>query len=105
MIGQMLLIGFRGTELTDDAPILADVRERNLGGVILFNRDLPTGKPGRNVRDPEQLARLVQRLRDAASLPLLVAIDQEGGKVRRLREEFGIEAEVTPRQLGKRDRP
>ena len=43
MLGQMMLVGFRGTELSDDAPILRDIREHNLGGVILFDRDVQLG--------------------------------------------------------------
>jgi beta-N-acetylhexosaminidase len=104
-IGQLLVIGFRGTEIVDGAPILEDLRDRNLGGVILFNRDLPTGKPGRNMRDPEQLASLIEQLRAASRGPLLVAVDQEGGKVQRLRESFGITAKITAKRFGEIDRP
>ncbi len=104
-IGQLLLVGFRGTSLEPNTPIMRDLRQRHLGGVILFNRDLPEGKAGRNVQDPEQLGRLVQSLKAAARRPLLIAIDQEGGRVRRLREAFGIDSKVTPKELGALDRP
>src|SRR5215207_6776730 len=76
-IGQMLLVGFYGLEAPDY--ILDWLRAGRIGGVILF---------GRNVASPEQVARLTQQVHDAAKYPALVAIDQEGGTVARLREGF-----------------
>jgi beta-N-acetylhexosaminidase len=76
-IGQMLLVGFYGLEAPDY--ILDWLREGRIGGVILF---------GRNVESPEQVARMTQQIHDAAKYPALVAIDQEGGTVARLREGF-----------------
>jgi beta-N-acetylhexosaminidase len=76
LCGQLLFVGFEGT----DAP--ADLRGRiaasEVGGVMLF-------KP--NVSTPGQVAGLVTALRGAApgDAPLLVAVDQEGGVVQRLR--------------------
>ena len=74
--GQLLSVGFDGT----DAP--ADLRARvtasEVGGVMLF-------KP--NISTPGQVAALVAALRGSApgDAPLLVAVDQEGGLVQRLR--------------------
>ena len=53
-----------------------DVIRRGVGGVILF---------GRNVVDPAQVAGLSRTLKAAAPGPLLICIDQEGGRVQRLR--------------------
>lgn len=72
----LLLVGFAGTELTPD---LRRLLARGVLGVILF---------GRNVVDAPQVARLVRDLKQAAGRPLLVAVDQEGGSVRRLRKGF-----------------
>ena len=82
--GQMLLVGFRGLEPTDAAgqplPILRQVAELNLGGVILFDRDAALGTPARNVQSPEQLQRLTSALAQSASKaglpPLFIAVDQ-----------------------------
>ncbi len=41
MLGQMLLVGFRGLAVEDQHPIVADLRDRHLGGVVLFDRDGP----------------------------------------------------------------
>ncbi|GAB4529904.1 MAG: glycoside hydrolase family 3 protein [Anaerolineae bacterium] len=76
-VGQMLMGGFHG--LTAPDYFLDWLREGRLGGVILF---------ARNVRDPQQLADLTASLHTAAKYPLLIAIDQEGGTVARLREGF-----------------
>jgi beta-N-acetylhexosaminidase len=100
MLGQMLLVGFRGAELAADAPILRDIGEYNLGGVILFDRDVQLQTQGRNIRSPEQVRALTARLREGAAEPLLIAVDQEGGRVRRLREEAGFPFSPSAREMG-----
>jgi beta-N-acetylhexosaminidase len=76
-VGQMLVVGFHGHEPPQH--ILDWLREGRIGGVILF---------ARNIENPEQVAELTRALREAASRPILVAIDQEGGVVARLRGGF-----------------
>lgn len=100
MIGQMLMAGFRGTTVTEDSPIARDIRDRHLGGVILFDRDVASGSSLRNIESPEQLTRLTARLHGLAAIPLFVAIDQEGGRVQRLRPERGFFATPSARELG-----
>lgn len=98
MAGQMLLIGFRGAEPADQngapLPILRQVAEQNLGGVILFDRDAVLGSGGRNVQSPAQLSRLTAALARAAAEanlpPLFIAVDQEGGRVQRLKPVYGF---------------
>jgi beta-N-acetylhexosaminidase len=99
MAGQMLLVGFRGAEpgpgTPGQLPILSQVARLNLGGVILFDRDVALKSPERNIKSPEQLARLTGALQAAAaaagSPPLFIAVDQEGGRVQRLRAERGFQ--------------
>ena len=77
-VGQLLIGSFSGTTITPEIRSLA--REFSLGGVTLF---------ARNIEAPEQVAELsidVQTL--AAELPLWVGVDQEGGRVARLRKPF-----------------
>ena len=102
-IGAMLLCGFRGLHLADDPRLDRQLRAGRLGGVILFDRDATTGELGRNVTGPEQLRTLTRELREAAPHPLWIAVDQEGGAVRRLKEEAGFPPLAAPRVLGERD--
>ncbi|MDX1636781.1 MAG: glycoside hydrolase family 3 N-terminal domain-containing protein [Balneolaceae bacterium] len=104
-IGQMLMVGFRGTELDEKNPIVADIRERNIGGVILFDYDVPSSSPVRNIESAEQVAALVQQLQAHASTPLLVGIDQEGGQVVRLKQKFGFPKTVSAQYLGELNNP
>src|SRR5262245_10448697 len=77
LVGQSILTGVDGR--TPSASLLARVRAGEVGGVILF-----AGNIGTNA----QLARLIAELQGAAEAggnpALLVAIDQEGGSVKRL---------------------
>ena len=68
------------------------IAEDGLGGVILFSRDQLTGG-ARNIESPRQLTKLVADLRALApDRTLLVAIDQEGGRVARLSPATGFPA-------------
>jgi beta-N-acetylhexosaminidase len=105
MVGQMLMLGFRGTSLEPDNPVLGDLRDRHVGGVVLFSRDLPAGSDVRNVTSPDQVAALCAALRAEAGPGLLVAADQEGGRVARLGPEHGFPATVSAADLGAQGDP
>ena len=102
-IGQMILAGFRGLEVAEDNPVVADLHLRYLGGVVLFDRDLPSGSPVRNVASPAQLSALNSSLSRQAAEPLLIGIDQEGGQVARLRPELAFPPSVSQQRLGALD--
>lgn len=104
-IGQMLLLGFRGFEVGDDDPIVRDIRELNLGGVIFFDYDMTLKTPERNVKNPDQVRALNARLQSFSETPLFTSVDQEGGKVSRLKEEFGFPPSVSAQVLGEKDDP
>ena len=89
MIGSMLMLGFRGADLAPGDPFLAQVRAGHVGHVILFDRDVTTGGE-RNITSPRQLQQLTATLRAASPGPLLIAVDQEGGRVRRLKTQKGF---------------
>lgn len=72
--GQVLLVGVPGPEL--DPTTAAAFREIRPGGFILF---------GRNIKSPEQLRKLTDDLRDLSPVEPVITIDQEGGRVSRLR--------------------
>lgn len=85
-IGQMLMAGFRGLALGPDHPVIRDIRQHHLGGVVLFDYDVPLASSERNIASATQVRELISGLQEAAGNALLVAVDQEGGQVRRLRE-------------------
>jgi beta-N-acetylhexosaminidase len=72
-----ILIGIDGEEL--DAESRALLGHADVGGVVLFSR---------NYRDRKQLQSLISDIRKLRQPRLLVCIDQEGGRVQRLRTEF-----------------
>src|SRR6202035_2785447 len=77
-IGQLLFAGFNGEQLPVELRSL--VREFGLGGVTLF---------ARNIGEPEQVAELsYEAARLAPRLPMWVSVDQEGGRVARLKKPF-----------------
>jgi len=78
------MVGFEG--MAPSADVRALIKQYGVGHVILF---------ARNVEGPEQLADLVRELQEMArdagqELPLMIAVDQEGGRVARLREPWTI---------------
>jgi beta-N-acetylhexosaminidase len=78
--GQLAILGFAGHELTPELKSIA--REFDLGGVILF---------ARNVVDPAQVLEIARQARELRrDLPLWISVDQEGGRVARLRDPFTV---------------
>lgn len=103
-IGQMVVVGFNGVDAVSAGGVLRDIREQALGGVLIFDRDARTGAV-RNVRSPEQLRALVATLQQTslagpAGAPLIVATDQEGGQVARLKPRDGFPATEAAQVLG-----
>lgn len=92
MIGQMIMIGFRGFEAPAESDVAVAVRELNIGGIILFDKDMTNGGAARNIESPRQLLALTNQLQGYAQVPLLIAIDAEGGQVNRLSEKYGFKA-------------
>jgi len=99
-IGQMIMVGFRGLDVNDNSPIVRDIIDRHIGGVVLFDYDVPTNTPLRNIESLTQLKELTAKLQAASTIPLLVAIDQEGGNVSRLKRSAGFPPTVSAQELG-----
>jgi beta-N-acetylhexosaminidase len=102
-IGQMLLVGFRGTSAPADSVITQQLKELNLGGVVLFDYDVPSSSFPRNIESPDQLRRLIRDLQSQAPTPLLVAVDAEGGRINRLKPKYGFLDIPSARSVGKGD--
>jgi len=73
-LGQLLLVGVPGPELDPETAKI--FRKIQPGGFILF---------GRNIRSPLQLRKLIDDLRDLSRIEPIITIDQEGGRVSRLK--------------------
>ncbi len=104
-IGQMLMAGFRGLAVDENHFLVRDISERHLGGVILFDYDVPARQRPRNIQSPMQVRALTASLQKAAAIPLLIAVDQEGGIISRLKEQAGFPPTFSHRFLGGQDNP
>jgi beta-N-acetylhexosaminidase len=92
-IGQMILVGFAGT--TVEEAVLNEVREGKVGSIILFEKNIP----------PQNsfvgLKKIIWTYQNAAPIPLIVSIDQEGGRVNRLKDKYGFPRSITARAMAK----
>lgn len=89
LLGAMLMFGFAGLDLAPNDPVREMLAAGQLGSVILFDRDVSSGSD-RNVESPEQIKTLTSSIKEISRLPVWIAIDQEGGQVRRLKPQKGF---------------
>lgn len=94
-LGQLLLVGFDGTEGPGNRELEQLLCEVRVGGVLIF---------GRNVVDPQQLRALTGWMRgrshECTGRRLLVATDAEGGRVMRLDPGAGYTPTLSHQELG-----
>ncbi len=79
-LGQLFQVGISGTTLKPSEKKF--LKENNIGGVILFDR---------NLESPEQIYQLtseIQTIKTSDNVPLIISIDMEGGRVLRLKDPF-----------------
>jgi len=98
----MLMVGFKGDSVTGDCDAARYVRDLKVGAIVLFDIDM-TGAAtlgSRNITSKERLTRMTAQLQAWADYPLLIATDQEGGKVARLKPQYGFLPTVTAEYLG-----
>lgn len=74
-IGQMLMVSDYSTSMTDE--LLANFNEVKPGGFILF---------GENIKSYEQTTNLIKEIKNTSNIPLFISIDQEGGRVQRIKK-------------------
>ena len=103
MIGRMLIVGFEGEMVTKDSQIVLDIQKYDLGGVILFDRHYHNPKKIKNISSKTQLKELTSSLRSFAKKPLLLSVDQEGGRVARLKPSYGFDATPSAKVVGEMD--
>jgi len=90
MIGRMLLVGFPDEKIDINSTIIKQIQKYDLGGVILFDRFYSDRSKTKNISSPKQLQELTSKLKTFSNKPLLISIDQEGGKVARLKPKYGF---------------
>ena len=102
---QMLMVGFKGDSINDQSYAARYVRDLKVGAIVLFDVDL-TGDAtigSRNVTSTGQLETLTKKLQSYADYPLLIALDQEGGRVVRVKTQYGFQPIVSAKYLGETD--
>jgi beta-N-acetylhexosaminidase len=92
-IGQMILIGFPGPAV--DPNVLEEVRDGKVGSIILFEKNIPP------TNSFVALKKIIWTYQQAAPIPLLIGIDQEGGRVNRLKDKYGFPKSITAAAMGK----
>ncbi|WP_420333886.1 glycoside hydrolase family 3 protein [Roseibium sp.] len=99
-IGQMVLIGFVGDRPSRSGVkrVLEQLEAGEIGGVLYL---------GRNLRNKQTVQRMNAAFREAspAALPPLIAIDQEGGRVQRLRSRNGFPDTPSARYIARKGEP
>lgn len=90
-IGQMLMVGFHGTSAPANSQICKDIKKYNVGAVILFDMNPVNKSKPKNIATKSQVKKLTKQLQScSADGKLLIAVDQEGGKVQRLKSRYGF---------------
>jgi beta-N-acetylhexosaminidase len=92
-IGQMILTGFPKAEV--EPMLLESVRQGKVGSIIIFEKNIPSKN------SYHALKKITWTYQRAAPIPLFIAIDQEGGRVNRLKEKYGFPRSVSAARLGK----
>ncbi|WP_434055686.1 MAG: glycoside hydrolase family 3 N-terminal domain-containing protein [Roseibium sp.] len=99
-IGQMILVGFVGNSpsRTGVRRVLEQLEAGEIGGVLYL---------GRNLKNKQTVQRMNAAFREAApaALPPLIAIDQEGGRVQRLRGRDGFPETPSAKQIARKGSP
>lgn len=98
-IGQMLIFGFDEAYVNSSTPIVQDIMLKQIGGIILFDRNSKQKNYKRNIINPQQVLQLTQDLQNFSNKQfkennsrstLLIAVDYEGGLVDRLKTNYGF---------------
>jgi beta-N-acetylhexosaminidase len=103
-IGRMIMVGFRGAELSEESPIVEDIVNLGISGVILLDHEPGKDPSNANIRSPNQTRELISSLK---SLPggdeLLIAVRHEGGENTPLKEVYGFPGSLSQGILGMAD--
>jgi beta-N-acetylhexosaminidase len=100
---QMLMVGFRDTVVDENSEVINWIEKDGIGGVILYEYDNPSKSRPRNITSARQIKSLTDSLQTHAKILLFIGIDEEGGKVSRLKTRYGFLPSVSASYLGQLD--
>ncbi len=100
-IGRMFIVSLDSCALKHDDPVIRKIKDYGVGGIILFGSNIPPHTE--DSTSYERLAALCRQLQDMADYNLMIGIDQEGGRVRRLRTSNGYPELPSHAYLGRID--
>jgi beta-N-acetylhexosaminidase len=92
-IGQLIMVGMPSNSL--DSAVLREVKSGKVGAIIYFEKNIPKTNSFAGFK------KMSWAYQQAAPIPLLICIDQEGGKVNRLKEKYGFPRSITAAAIGK----
>jgi len=99
-IGQMIMTGFRGTEVLENSDVYRMIKDVKVGGVVLFDYDIPSDSFPKNILNYKQTKKLISDIQKYSATPLFVAVDAEGGNVNRLKQKYGFLPIVSAQRMG-----
>ncbi len=98
LLYKMLIIGFDGKDILNNKKLITNI-QNGLGGVILFDHYIDDKTKSKNIQSPQQVKQLNESLQSITESPLIICIDQEGGKVARLKEEKGFSNTLSAKEI------
>lgn len=90
----MIMVGMPGTSVDANSVVIQEIKKQHVGGVLFFENNINP------VKSISNLNKLCTTLNRAANIPLFLAIDQEGGKVNRLKPKYGFDPMPAAKQIG-----
>ena len=94
-IGQMLMFGIGDVNTVEDSDsLLLELSKNHLGGIILFEKNINPNDSYNNLK------KLIDKIKLVSNNSLFIAIDEEGGRVNRLKEKYGFHSTRSAKSLG-----
>lgn len=88
------MAGMNGFAVNQQSGIIRDVKKGMVGGILLFERNINPKSAKKSLQN------LTTALQNAASIPLIISIDQEGGQVNRLKTKYGFPEMPSAKSVG-----
>lgn len=97
-VGQMVMIGLGEFRLPEEAEaILPEIKAGKVGGVVIYEKNIDPITPFSSLQS------IIRRTQAASPIPLFTSIDEEGGRVTRLKSKYGFPATKQAGELGRID--